>query len=586
MKRQVIVRVLRETGALLELRGENPFRVRAYENAAKAILGLVEQPEERLEAGTISEIPGIGPALAAVIAEIVQTGASAQHEALKAQYPAGILELFRVPGLGTKRIRLVHEQLGVSSLADLDRACRDGRLAALPGFGARTAEKIAAALAQIERQGERHRFDEAERYGESLLATLRGVPGVERAELAGGLRRRAETIGDVDLVAAVPAAARDAVVDAFLAAVESEEIVARSADALALRLGGGFLVDLRLLESDDFAAGLLRFTGSVEHLAALRRRADEAGLALDEQAVLRRGGSPVAAADEAELYRHLGLHWIPPEMREGLDEVERAAAGPLPRLVEVGDLRGTFHVHTSWSDGTASVEQMARAAAARGWEYLGIADHSRAAAYARGLQPDQVRQQWLEIDAWNARGEAPHLFKGTESDVLADGALDYPDDLLLEFDFVVVSVHSRFRMSREEMTARLVRAVSHPCTTFLGHSTGRLLLARDGYELDLDAVLEAAAANGVVPEVNANPRRLDLDWRPLRRWLAAGQPTSIHPDAHAPVGLDDVRFGVGVARKAGARAEDVLNTQPLESIAARLRERRERARRLLGGSAS
>lgn len=586
MKRQVIVRVLRETGALLELRGENPFRVRAYENAAKAVLGLVEEPEERLEAGTISEIAGIGPGLAAVIAEIVQTGASAQHEALKAQYPAGILELFRVPGLGTKRIRQVHEQLGVSSLADLERACHEGRVAALAGFGAKTEQKIAAALAQLERQGERHRIDEAERYGESLLGALRGAPGVERAELAGGLRRLAETIGDLDLVAAVPAAARATVTDAFLATVESEEVLASAPDTVSLRLGGGFLVDLRLVEPADFTAALLRFTGSAEHLAALRRRAHDAGLTFDEQGNLRRGEDRLPAADEGELYRHLGLHWIPPEMREGLDEVERAGAGPLPRLVETRDLRGTFHVHTSWSDGTASVEQMARAAAARGWEYLGIADHSRAAAYARGLQPDQVRQQWLEIDAWNARGEAPRLFKGTESDVLADGALDFPDDLLLGFDFVVVSVHSRFRMTREEMTARLVRAVSHPCATFLGHPTGRLLLARESYELDLDSVLEAAAANGVVPEVNANPRRLDLDWRPLRGWLGAGRLTSIHPDAHAPVGLDDVRFGVGVARKAGARAEDVLNTLPLDAIVARLGSRRERARRLLAGASA
>ena len=458
-------------------------------------------------------------------------------------------------------------------------------MAALPGFGEKTAEKILAALADLERHGERHRIDEAQRAGATVLESLRRVPGVIRAELAGSLRRHAETVGDIDVVAAVAAADREAVAEAFVAGSGADEILARGETKVSLRLAGGFQVDLRLVETGQFASALHHFTGGKEHNVLLRSRARKAGLSISEYGV-QRGEEILAIGDEEELYRLLGLHWIPPEMREGLDEVERAEAGPLPELVETSQLRGTFHVHTTWSDGTASVEQMARAAATRGWEYLGIADHSKAAAYARGLQPDQVREQWREIDAWNARGEAPFLFKGTESDILADGALDFDDDLLLGFDYVVVSVHSRFKLPSAEMTARLVRAVSHPCTTFLGHPTGRLLLARDGYELDLDEVLAAAAASGVVVEVNANPRRLDLDWRPLRGWLRDGRVTSIHPDAHSPTGLDDVRYGVGVARKAGARAADVLNTRPLAEVAAFLLARRERAARELGRAPS
>jgi len=341
------------------------------------------------------------------------------------------------------------------------------------------------------------------------------------------------------------------------------------------------LAELRMVESDEFVTAWHHFTGSKDHNIQLRTRARHDGVTVNEYGLFR-GEERLAIADEEALYRQLGLHWIPPEMREGLGEVELAERGPLPRLVEPGDLRGTFHVHTSWSDGTASVAQMAAAAAQRGWGYLGIADHSPLAAYAGGLSPERVREQWAEIDAWNAAGRSPRLFKGTECDILADGALDFSDELLFGFDYVVVSVHSRFRMAREAMTARLVRAVSHPAVTFLGHPTGRLLLAREGYDFDFDEVLDAAEKNGVIVEVNASPHRLDLDWRNLRGWLARGCRTSIHPDAHSPQGLADVDYGVAVARKAGTRAADVLNCDSEAEVAAWFEARRRRARELLG----
>lgn len=577
MKREEIVRILRETGDLLELRGENPFRVRAYQTAARALEGLTEEPQDLLESGRLAEVPGIGPGLVASIGEIVHTGRMSLHDELRSAYPPGLLDVFGVPGLGPKKIRVLHDELRVGSVADLERAAREGRIAGLPGFGAKSQEKILAGVVALGRHRERHLVSEARPVAERLLAHLLRHRAVDRAEIAGSLRRWRETIGDLDLVAAVAGPDREAVAEHFVAAEGVQDIVNRGDTKVTLALGGGFQADLRMVEPDEFASALLHFTGSKEHNVELRSRAKRDGLTLNEYGLFR-AERRLAAEDEAGLYRRLRLAWIPPEMREGLDEIERAEAGPLPELVRAEDLRGTFHVHTTWSDGTASLEQMARAAAALGWEYLGIADHSRSAAYAGGLQPEQVREQWREIDAWNQRGERPWLFKGIESDILADGTLDYPDELLLGFDFVVVSVHSRFRMSREEMTARIVRAVSHPCATFLGHPTGRLLLARDGYEVDLEAVFDAALAHGTLIEVNSNPHRLDLDWRMLRGWLARGGGTSLNPDAHSPQGLGDVAFGLGVARKAGARPEDVLNTRGAATLREFLEARRERAR--------
>jgi DNA polymerase (family 10) len=581
MKRDDIVEILRETAALLELEGENPFRVRAYENAARTFEGLTEEPQDLLDRGTLAELPGVGPGLVASLAELVHTGRLTLHDELRARYPAGVLELFHVGGLGPKRIRLLVRELGVNSPADLARACEEDRVAALPGFGAKSQARILEGLHSLDRYRERHLLSEARPAAAAVLAHLRTCPAVAEAAIAGSLRRWRETIGDLDFVAAVAPADREEVAAHFAAAPGSQGLESGGETKVQIRLDGGYLADLRMVAADEYVAALHHFTGSKEHNVALRTRAKRAGLTINEYGLFE-GDRRLEVADEEQLYRRLGLAWIAPEMREGYDEIERAERGPLPPLIELADLRGTFHVHSSWSDGTASIAQMAAAAAARGWQYLGIADHSRAAAYAGGLSVERVREQWQEIDQWNARGEGPRLFKGTECDILVDGALDFPDELLVEFDFVVVSIHSRFRIGRDEMTSRLVRAVSNPCVTFLGHPTGRLLLAREGYDFDLDAVLDAAEANGVIVEVNASPHRLDLDWRPLRDWFGRGCRTSIHPDAHSPQGLADVEYGVGIARKAGARSVDVLNASSLEEVASHFEDRRARARRLLG----
>ena len=554
--------------------------MRAYENAARTLSGLAEEPQELLESGTLAELPGVGPGLLRAVAEVAHTGRFSLHDELRAKYPPGLLDLFQVSGLGPKRIRVLYRELGVDSPSALAAACRDGRIAELSGFGAKSQAKILEAVSRLGTYRERHLLPEALALAEPLVAHLRSHPAVVRAETAGSLRRWRETIGDLDFVAAVALADRAAAADHFVATPGTQGVESRGETKVQIRLAAGMLADLRMVEDAEFATALHHFTGSKEHNVQLRTRAKHRGLTVNEYGLFH-GSTRISVTSEAALFERLGLHWIPPEMREGLDEIERAEQGPLPKLLEVVDLTGTLHVHTTWSDGTASLPQMAAAAKDRGWSYLGIADHSQSASYAGGLHPERVHEQWEEIEAWNAAGQGPRLFKGSEVDILADGTLDFDDDLLQGFDFVVASVHSRFKLSHDLQTERIVKAISHPCVTFLGHPTGRLLLAREGYDVDLDAVLDAAEANGVIVEVNASPHRLDLDWRMLRGWLARGCLTSIHPDAHSPQGLSDVLYGVGAARKAGATAAHVLNARSLAELERHFSARRKRATRLL-----
>ncbi|MBZ0089507.1 MAG: DNA polymerase/3'-5' exonuclease PolX, partial [Thermoanaerobaculia bacterium] len=541
-------------------------------------------PQDLIDSGSLAEVRGIGPGLAGAIAEIVQTGKLQQHEDLRSEVPPGLLDLFRVGGLGAKKIRALHQELGVGSLADLERACREGRVAALAGFGAKSQARILEALAHLLEYGQRHLISEASTVASRLLVHLRENRRVRRAETAGSLRRWRETVGDLDFVAAVAATDREGVARHFESALGVDHLLAAGDTKVSVLLAGGFQADLRMVEEVEFPAALHHFTGSKEHNVLIRGRAKRDGLTVNEYGLFR-GEERLPVASEEALYRALGLEWIPPELREGLDEIELAETRRLPSLLDLGELVGTFHVHTTWSDGTATLQQMAEACRDRGWRYLGIADHSKLAAYARGLSPDQVRAQWREIESWNASEIGVHLFRGTECDVLADGTLDFEDSLLVDFDFVVASVHSRFGLPRQQMTDRLVRAVSHPAVTFLGHPTGRLLLAREGYDVDLDAVLDAAFAHGVIVEVNANPHRLDLDWRVLRGWLRRGGLTAINPDAHSTAGLADVEYGVGIARKAGASPEQVLNAWPLERVREHFAARRREACERLGQSA-
>ncbi len=596
--KKAAARIFREIASLLEIRGENPFKARAYENAARALEGTPLELGALVAAGGHRTLPGIGVAIAAKIEELATTGRLAYHEELRASLPATILELAQVPGLGPKKIHALHKTLGIATLDALEEAARGGTIVGLPGFGEKSVAKILEGIAFIRTTGDRRLLSDALEDAERLMAALgevvalppefpsrrgaSGIPSLRALSIAGSLRRFRETVKDIDLVGASDDPR--AVMDAFVALPFAAKVVNHGPTKSTILLASGIQADIRLVAPEEYASALLHFTGSAEHNVAMRARAKERGLKLNEYG-LWRGDERVEAGSERAIFEALGLAEIPPELREAMGEIEEAAAAPFPRLVEPRDLHGVLHCHSTWSDGRQSIAEMAEAARAAGFEYLGICDHSRSAAYAGGLSPDRVRAQWAEIDALNARLRGFRVFKGIESDILADGSLDYDDALLEGFDFVVASVHSRMQLVEAAMTERIRRAITHPAATILGHPTGRLLLARDAYAVDMARVVEAAIANGVVIELNCQPQRMDIDWRVLRAAIPAGIVTSVNPDAHAP---DDYRFlalGARVARKGRAEPRHVLNALGREEIAAHFAKRKARWKAMRTGGA-
>jgi DNA polymerase (family 10) len=566
-----IAQVLDEMGTMLEINGENPFRCRAYHAAAQSLMNLPDELSAMIADGRLRDVPGIGETMHAKIVQLATTGQLPAYDELRRQTPPGLVALLRVPGLGPKKIKALHDELKIETFADLRSAAESGRIAALKGFGEKTEKKILEGIAFVEKSGDRILQSHALRLVTPILEAVRGHRQVIRAEVCGSLRRRAETIGDLDILCSSKHPGD--VIDSFVELPQVATVLAHGPTKASIRLADGVQCDLRAVEDHQFAFALHYFTGSKAHNIAMRRRALARGLSLNEYALAGEGRS-VPCRTEAELFEALGLAEIPPELREDAGEIEAAEQGRLPHLIESGDLKGTFHCHTDWSDGAATLAEMAQAARDRGLQYLGIADHSRSAGYAGGLSVERVRAQWAEIDALNESfGSKFRLLKGTECDILPDGSLDYPDDLLDGFDYVVASVHSSFGLSREQMTSRLVRAVSHPRVTMIGHPTGRLLLARDGYAVDLDAVIDAAAKAEKMIEINANPHRLDLDAVHCRRAREKGVAIVINPDAHAVVGLDDLDFGIAVARRGWLQKDDVFNTLPLKSMLQRIRQR-------------
>ncbi|MBX6314692.1 MAG: DNA polymerase/3'-5' exonuclease PolX [Isosphaeraceae bacterium] len=572
METAQIARILDEMGTLLELRGENPFRCRAYHNAALALRGLPEDLSGMLADGSLAEVPGIGATMLAKITQLLTTGHLDEYDRLRAETPPGLVALLRVPGLGPKKIKALRDELHIESLADLRAAAEAGQIAALRGFGEKTQAKILEGIAFVESVGDRILQSHARRLVAPIFEAICKHKKVIRAEVCGSLRRRKETIGDLDILfsSADPAP----VLDHFVKLPDVAQVLAHGPTKASVRLAGGVQCDLRGVEDDQFPFALHYFTGSKSHNIALRRRAIARGLKLSEYALEGPDG-PIPCANEAELFEALGLSYIPPELREDQGEIEAAEAGTLPQLVDRDDLTGTFHCHTDWSDGGNTLEEMAEAARAAGLKYLGIADHSRSAGYAGGLSIEQVRQQWEEIDALNRKfGRSFRLLKGIECDILPDGTLDYPDEVLAGFDYVVASVHSHFSLPREAMTRRICRALAHRSVTMLGHPTGRLLLARDAYAVDLDAVIAAAAEAGTLLEINANPHRLDLDAEHGRKAKDLGVLLVVNPDAHSTGGLADLDYGIGVARRAWLGPADVFNAWPANRVFAALAERR------------
>ena len=566
MDRTAVAKVLDQIASYLELKGENAFRVRAFRTASKAVSGLATEPADALADGTLKAAKGIGPGTLAIVKELVEAGRSELLEQLREEVPPGLVEMLGISGLGVSRIRTIREQLGIETLADLETAARDGRLAKLSGFGGKTADNVVKGIAYLRRTRAFRLSHHAAEEAETLRAGLARLPGVTRALVAGEVRRRSEVVSELVLVlvADVPAAE---VFDALARLPGLTEIAGEDERRLTLRSAGGMAARIIVTPAVNLGAVLVQATGSESHLERLAAHAKATGHALDG-AALWRGSVFVPTPDEAELYHELGLAEIPPELREGRDEVARAARGPFPPLLEPGDLAGFLHCHTSWSDGVLGIEELAVACRDAGYGYVGLTDHSQAAAYAGGLGAERVAKQWAEIDAVNARVAGIRVLKGIEADILVDGRLDYDEATLAGFDFVIGSVHSRFALDEAGMTARIVRALQHPRLTILGHPTGRLLLSRDPYPLDLERIFTEAAAHGKAIEINADPHRLDLDWRVLPRARELGVTISIGADAHNRAGLGNMAWGVGIARKGGLTKADVLNTRSAEEFLA------------------
>lgn len=567
-----LIQNLRECASLLELKGENPFRVRAYENGARVLEGIEGEPAEWLADERLKGVKGIGAGLMAHIEEFVKTGRYAMHDELVKEIPAGLIDMMQIPGLGAKKIKAVFDKLGIDSVEELEAACRDGRVAELAGFGEKTAQKICAGIELRRKFSGRFHLDVAREAAERILAHLKKCPGVERAEIAGSCRRWKETIGDLDFL--VVSKKPEAVMKHFVSMDNVASVIAQGSTKSSVTMINGLNADLRVVPAESFGAALNYFTGSKEHNTHLRGRAKKMGLKLNEYGLFdEKTEKPLKCPDEAAIYKHLGLAYIEPEMREDMGEIEAAEKGKLPQLITLEDMRGMLHCHSTYSDGHSTIEEMAEGARALGYQYFGICDHSQSAAYAGGLRTDKLQRQFDEIDELNSRQKKICILKGIESDILVDGALDYPDRILSRFDFIVISVHSRFSLKRAEMTKRICEAISHPAASILGHPTGRLLLERDPYEVDIDAVIETAAKHKVAIEINANPWRLDIDWRDLRRAKQAGCIFSINPDAHSVPELCNVKYGIGIARKGWLEAEDVINTKTLAQFRSWLKSR-------------
>ena len=577
MTNQDVADKLREVFSLMQLAGENRFRAIAFDRAAQTIDGLSDEIVKRIEEDSLTEIKGIGKSIAEDIKAFYETGTMPVLEALKKKVPAGLIEWLNISGLGPKSIAKIHKELGITEITELKEACQSGAVAGLPGLGQKSAEKILKSIQYLETFGERARLDQALEIAEPVFEFVKNLEGVQKCDIAGSLRRFRETIGDIDIIAAADQKATDSIFDAFTAHSLVVEILGRGDTKSSVRTENGRQVDLRIVKPDEYPAALMYFTGSKEHNIVMRQRARERGMALNEYGLFKLTeeketdfNQPVVASSEKEIYQKLGLNYVPPEHREDRGEFEFYSENETMDLVSENHIRGVIHAHSTWSDGKYSIREMAQACMERGYEYLGISDHSRTASYAGGLTIDDVKHQWDEIDELNenftSSGKNFRIFKSIESDILSDGSLDYPDDILRKFDFVIASVHSGLEMPREKMMSRFKKAIENPYITMLGHPTCRLLLKRDSSDIELNQIIEWAAERGVAIEINASPWRLDMDWRYGNKAKETGLFTSINPDAHSIEGIDDIRYGVMIARKAKFEPARVLNTKKADEF--------------------
>ncbi len=568
MDKHEIARILNEISLLLAFQGENPFKIRAYQNAARTIESLDEDLETLIQKKELQNLPGIGAHIAEKITILVQKRRLPYYEDLKKSVPSGLLELLNIPGLGPKKLKILYDKLKIKSLEDLVKNCEQGKVAKLRGFGAKTQASLLNGVAKFKSYGKRLLWWSAGAIAQPILGALLKQKEVKRAEIAGSYRRKLETVGDLDFVASSNSAART--IDWFVKQPAVEKVVAKGPSKASVRFKGGLQADIRVVPDSEYAYALLYFTGSKEHNIELRKRALSRGFSLSEYGLepLKKKTRPAKKEQTEEaIYQTLGLNYIPPELRENMGEIAAAEKGKLPKLIEERDIRGAFHCHTTDSDGHNTLEEMVRAACDLKWEYLGISDHSRSSIQAHGMHEEDLFDQVKRIRKLNSSGKfSTHVFAGLECDILPNGNLDFASDVLKELDFVIVSVHQSFKLDEKAMTARLIRAIENPYTTMVGHLTGRLLLKREGYSVNIPKIIDACIANKKIIELNAHPMRLDMDWRFWHKAKEKGLKCSINPDAHSTSDLLFFRTGINIARKGWLEKQDVINTLPLAKI--------------------
>ncbi|TFG37692.1 MAG: DNA polymerase/3'-5' exonuclease PolX [Syntrophobacterales bacterium] len=563
MSNKDIIRFLEEIGKLLEIKGENPFKSRAYYTAARIIETIDPDLEYLVEKGTLSSIKGIGKALEQKITELITTGKLEYYEKLKASVPPGLIEMLRIQHLGPKKINALYGKLEISTMGELEYACLENRLVELPGFGEKTQTKILAGINLIKKYNERHLYAEMIEDAEAVLEAIRKYKSVIRLSIAGSLRRLNETVKDIDIVASTDDSLK--LSDHFVTLPQIDTIIAKGKTKVSVTLKSGINSDLRIVTDEQFPYALHHFTGSKEHNVAMRGRAKSMGIKINEYGLFGTKGLMPCKSEE-EIFSTLGLTYIPPELRENTGEIETAEKGEMPDLIKESDVRGLLHVHTNASDGSDSLEEIVSAAKNLGFEYIGISDHSRSAYYAGGLSIEDIQRQHKEIDAINARERKFHIFKGIEADILTDGSLDYPDDILSTFDFVIGAIHSNFSLAEDEMNQRIMKALDNPYVTMLAHPTGRLLLAREPYPVDIKKIIEYASMRNKIIELNANPHRLDIDWRSCLYAKKKNVKIAINPDAHNVEGLRHFKFGINIARKGWITSSDCINCLEREDI--------------------
>ena len=572
MDKKDISEILDRIGTMLEIKGENPFKVRAYFSGARTLQTMQEDLGEVIESGKLGEVPGIGKALTEKIETLFTTGELEFYDKLVASVPPGLMDLLEIPGLGGKKIKVLHDKLKIDSIDSLRLACEAGKVAELKGFGKKTEEKILSGIENREAYAARHLWWDARAVVEKVLPGLEALPEVDRVETAGSFRRGMETVGDLDFLVASSNPAP--IMDWFTSMDGIAEVTAHGDTKSSVRLEGGMQADLRVVPTEQFYFALHHFTGSKDHNVRMRQKALSLGLSLsewglrpEEEKDSSRKAGPVEAHSEADIFQALGLPFVPPALREGMGEVEAAERKALPDLLEFSDLKGCFHNHTTASDGRNTLEEVAAEADRRGWEYLGIADHSKSSFQANGLDEERLLKQVEWIKEINESGTfRVHLFSGSEVDILSEGRLDFEDSLLESLDYVVASVHNGLTQDEETMTARIIKAIEHPQVTMIGHVSGRLLLRREASKINMGKILDAAVSNGKILELNANPMRMDMDWRHWRRAAENGLLCCINPDAHALHHFDFQHAGVLAARKGWLTAKDVFNTRTLREV--------------------